>query len=60
MSTRSSVFYEDDGVHVYQELIELPDTVFYLEYCRGPFEINLRLPDELRDIILRGLERGKP
>ncbi len=53
MSTRATIYYEDDGVHVYRELL---DGLDYLEYCEGGFSVDIPLSPELAAIIRGGVE----
>lgn len=56
MSTRSSVYYEEDGVHIFEDFV-YPEVRLFLEYQQGPFCLTLPLSDALSDVIIRGLEK---
>lgn len=55
MSTRSSVYYEDDGVHIYHDFID-PDVPLYLKFANGAFCVEIPLSQRLADVIIAGLK----
>lgn len=46
MSTRSTIWFNEEGLHLYYELADDPTTVC-LEVSRGPFLMIIELPPEM-------------
>lgn len=55
MSTRSSVYYEDDpDIHIYHELMD-EDNALFMEYREGAFVVTFKIPARLAQAIELGL-----
>lgn len=54
MSTRASIYYEKDGIHIFTDMADSHDG-YFLEYREGSFDIRLPLSPEFSQIINRGL-----
>ncbi len=50
MSTRSTIYYEENGIHIYHELM---DGKAYLEYSEGSFLVNIPVSDKFLKLIER-------
>lgn len=52
MSTRSSVFYEEDGVHIFQDFMYL-EVGLFLQYEQGAFTVVIPLSEATCRFILK-------
>ena len=58
MSRRSSVYYEDGGVHIFYDRGSRHPGM-WLEYSEGSFEVTMPLSVRLSALIQFGLAEGK-
>ena len=57
MSTRMSVYYVEDGIHVFHDLMH-PEVDLWLEYSSAHFQVTMPLPEDLARAIRCGLARS--